>query len=159
MHAYAYFLRTALIGAALSVGGAAQESKMVLQLESVTWNPTEHQLTWTVAKGSLDEDGKFQKSNPPVTYKIDMDAAVMTLNGEGRRFSRAEAIRMRPLMDILSRYAAESTVWWDQGEGEPLDGSGSRKLDKKRVEPEESEKPPKRDGRLVKLTLPPLPSR
>jgi hypothetical protein len=78
----------------------------------------------------------------------------MRLNGEGRRFSRAEAIRMRPLMDILARYAAESTVWWDQGEGEPLDGSGGRKVDKQRPDRETPAKPPRKDANLVKLTVP-----
>jgi hypothetical protein len=156
MHAFGYFFRTALIGTALAaVAVAQQDSKVVLRLDAVTWNPTEHRLTWSVAKGTLDADGKFQKSNPPVTYEIDMDAAVMSLNGEGRRFSRAEAVRMRPLMDILTRYAAESTVWWDQGEGEPLDGSGGRKVDKHRPERERPAKPPRKDANLVKLTVPP----
>ncbi|HET8547233.1 MAG TPA: hypothetical protein VFL57_04480 [Bryobacteraceae bacterium] len=153
MHAYRYLFRTALAGAAFATVAAAQESRIVLHLESITWNPTQHRLTWTVAKGTLDGDGKFQPSNPGVTYEIDMDAAVMTLNGEGRRFSRAEAIRMRPLMDILARYAAESTVWWDQGQGEPLDGGRGRKLDKKRPPREEPEQPPNKNGRLVKLIV------
>jgi hypothetical protein len=154
MNAFRYFFQTAFVGAALATAAVAQESKVVLHLDSVTWNPVDHRLTWTVASGTLDEAGKFQRAKPPVTYEIDMDAAVMRLNGEGRRFSRAEAIRMRPLMDILARYAAESTVWWDQGEGEPLDGSGGRKVDKQRPDRETPAKPPRKDANLVKLTVP-----
>ena len=73
---------TALVGTA-----SAQESKTALRLESVTWNPVDHKLTWAVAKGSLDPDGHFQEkqTTETSTYEINMDEATMMFNGAPRR--------------------------------------------------------------------------
>jgi hypothetical protein len=98
----------------------AQE-KPARRLESVTWNPAEHKLTWTVSTGKSSTDGKFQPKDT-FQYEIDMDAAVMSTSGEDRRFSKEEAVRVHALMDMVAKYAAESTIWWDAGEGEPLSG-------------------------------------
>ena len=49
---------------------------------------------------------------------MSIDSAVMKFNGEDRHFDPVEAKHVRALMDLLSVYAVESTVWWDQGKGE-----------------------------------------
>lgn len=97
----------------------AEGNKTARRVESITWNPVDHKLVWTVSKGTVNSMGKFQASDQS-TYEIDMDAALMTLSGEDRRFSKSEAVSVHALMDVVAKYAAESTVWWDAGNGEPL---------------------------------------
>ena len=129
-------LLTALIAVALPV--AAQEKngegagRKARRLESVTWNPVDHKLTWTVIDGSLADKGKFE-GDKRTTFSIDMDAATMSLEGEDRRFSRMEATSVHRLMDMVAKYAAESTLWWEAGEGErlPKDGSGNSRIDQR----------------------------
>ena len=101
------------------------QDKPVRRLEGVTWSPADHKLTWTVASGKMT-DGKFE-ARERFTYEIDMDAAVMTNSGQDRRFSKQEAVRVHALMDMVAKYAAESTIWWDAGEGEPVDGKSKGK--------------------------------
>lgn len=79
----------------------------------------DHKLTWTVSEGTMT-DGKFQGGHQS-TYEIRMDKALMSVQGEDRRFSRSEAVNVHALMDLVAKYAVESTVWWDAGEGEPVD--------------------------------------
>lgn len=117
------------LGIAASSGA---QDKPARRLESVTWNPTNHKLTWTIAQGSL-ENGKFVEKSK-ATYEIDMDEATMTANGEGRRFSKSEAVSVHALMDLVAKYAAESTLWWDAGQGEPIDKDNRSKV--KRSTPE-----------------------
>jgi hypothetical protein len=105
-------------------GKGQDPNKSARRLETITWNPVDHKLTWTVTKGTLDS-GKFQ-SKEKTTYEINMDSATMTLNGEGRRFSKREAVSVHALMDLVAKYAAESTMWWDAGHGDPVDGSGDQ---------------------------------
>jgi hypothetical protein len=100
------------------------ESKNVSlrRLESVTWDSVKHQFSWEVSKGEKKGDTYEPQAND--RYEINMDKATMTVNGESRRFSEEEAANVRTLMDFISKYALESTVWWEYGEGEPLDGKG-----------------------------------
>lgn len=91
------------------------------RLESINWNPVKNELTWVVSKGDLT--GGSYKPLASDNYLINMADATMTYNGETRRFSKQEAENVQVLMDLLSKYAVDSTVWWDQGQGEPLDGS------------------------------------
>jgi hypothetical protein len=103
------------------------------RLESITWNPIDHKLTWTVSTGALN-DGKFEGAKK-LTYEIRMDQALMSVEGEDRRFSKNEAVSVHRLMDLVAKYAAESTLWWEAGEGEPLDKDGSSsKVDRKKDE-------------------------
>jgi hypothetical protein len=122
-----------------SAAMAAGEEARARRLESVTWSPRNHKLTWTVSEGTADDKGEF-KGNSKITYEIDLDAATMELNGEGRRFSKAEAVRVHALMDVVAKYAAESTVWWEAGEGEPLSEKDKSVIDNDRKE----RKPPRR---------------
>jgi hypothetical protein len=112
-----------MTGACLAVFFAAGSSVQAQdrgprRLESVTWNSVEHKLTWVVSTG---KPGDTQKPAETKTYKIDMDAAIMTFNEENRRFSSEEAASVHALMDLLSKYAVESTVWWEAGQGQRID--------------------------------------
>ena len=92
------------------------------RLEAVTWNPVTEELTWVVSSG--DRSAGAYKSGGEETYKIHMDDAIMGFEGERRRFSPEEAKQVHKLMDLISRYAVESTIWWEHGEGEKLDDRG-----------------------------------
>ncbi len=98
------------------------------RLESVTWNSVNHQLTWTISQGAKESSGfKALKSD---NYQISMDSATMTFNGETRRFSKEEAANVHVLMDVIAKYAVDSTVWWDEGQGEPVDGTAPKQEQK-----------------------------
>ncbi len=95
----------------------------VRRLESVTWDSVKHELKWEVSTGEKKGNGYQPRSSD--RYAIDMDKATMTVNGERRRFSEDEAANVRTLMDFVSKYAVESTVWWESGEGDPVDENGT----------------------------------
>jgi len=104
------------------------------RLESFTWDSVKHQLTWKVSKG--EKAGDSYKPMSTDQYHIDMDNATMTVAGETRRFSKEEADNVQVLMGLISEYAVESTVWWEKGEGDPVDGKGNRA-------PQQPSKPPR----------------
>lgn len=112
---------TLFVFAAAAFSGDAKTRR----LETVTWNPSEHKLTWIVSSGEVDPQGGF-KAKTSQTYVIDMDAATMSYSGEDRKFSSDEATRVHRLMDLVAKYAVESTVWWDDGQGEKLDKNRKR---------------------------------
>lgn len=122
------FAVNSVVVLALSMVACAQEPK-ARRLESVTWNPAEHKLTWVVSHGTRDAAGKFTSSKQE-TYNINMAEATMMFNGDTRRFSPQEAKNVHMLMDLVAKYAIESTVWWDQGQGEPVGGSEKVRSDK-----------------------------
>jgi len=93
------------------------------RLESVTWNSVKHELTWVVSKGEKKE-GAGYKPLGSASYLINMDEATMKVSGETRRFSKEEAANVYVLMDLIAKYAVDSTVWWDDGQGEPVNGDG-----------------------------------
>src|SRR3954454_24096924 len=128
MNRYLPILRVVFLASAVATIALADDSKEALRLDSVIWNPVDHTLKWSVSKGAIDSNGKFQGSNQTMSYEIDMDAAVMSVKGERRGFSKVEAVTVRRLMDMVAKYAAESTVWWDEGQGEPLDKRPSKDL-------------------------------
>jgi len=101
--------------AACAQQGGVQKLKP-RRLESLTWNSVKHELTWVVSNS--------EKEKKEQGYRIQMDSASMNVNGESRGFSKREAANVRVLMDILSRYAIESTMWWEDGQGEKLDEKG-----------------------------------
>jgi hypothetical protein len=106
---------TVVVVAAFAQQGGVQKAKS-RRLESLSWNSVKHELSWVVSGG--EEQKKEQ------IFRINMDAATMSFNGETRGFSKREAANVRVLMDILSRYAIESTVWWEDGQGDKLDDKG-----------------------------------
>lgn len=91
------------------------------RLQSVTWDLKSHKLMWVVQQG-VEENGQFVSKGAD-RYEISPDEAVMKFANEQRGFTREEATSLHKLLDTLSLYCAESVVWWDQGQGEPLDGS------------------------------------
>ncbi|MDP2996949.1 MAG: hypothetical protein Q8N47_05630 [Bryobacterales bacterium] len=139
----------ALLAAGAVVYGA--EAKSPRRLESITWSPSDHKLSWVISSGTKDTAGKY-KPVKSQTYNIDMSAATMTLNGEGRRFSRDEAKNVQVLMDLVSKYAVESTVWWDQGQGTPLGKENKNETDVNQQQPRRTRPaiPPRRPADLVK---------
>jgi hypothetical protein len=91
----------------------------VRRLEAVTWNPVTDELTWVVSAGT--KNGNTYQPGSSETYIIQLESATMKFKNEGRRFSDAEAEYVHMLMDVISRYAVESTVWWEAGGGEKID--------------------------------------
>jgi hypothetical protein len=98
-------------------------SRALRRLESIHWDSVKHELTWEVSRGARKDGSYLLRSTDH--YIIKMDNATMTVNGETRRFSEEEATNARMLLDFVSKYAVESTVWWEQGQGDPLDDKGA----------------------------------
>ena len=164
MYAYPHLFRVTILTLSLIFAAEAQQDepkkRQARRLDSVTWSPSDHKLTWTVIDGSL-KDGKFEPGKK-ISFEINMDAATMHASGEDRRFSKQEAASVHRLMDLVAKYAAESTLWWEAGEGERLDGDSSkidRKEDEKRHQrPEFLPERPKRkddprDRKVIKISL------
>ncbi len=92
----------------------------VKKLATVTWDLDSHKLVWVVQKGTM-VNGEFKAASEQ-RYEITPDDAVMATLTERRGFDDDEAASLRKLLDFLSLYCAESVVWWEQGEGKPLNG-------------------------------------
>ena len=105
-------------------GNGASES--VHRLEFVTWDPAKCELVWEVTTGT--RNGDHYTPSQRATYRIDMDAAVMRVGAERRGFDKDEATNVHLLMDMISRYAAESTVWWENGFGVKIDSPRERPM-------------------------------
>lgn len=95
--------------------------KKAVRLESLTWDPVNSKLSWVVTEGTVDESERYTPEGPRSFYSIDMRRAVMFFEGDGRRFSKQEALGVSALLNRLSRYTLESVLWWQEGEGEPID--------------------------------------
>lgn len=91
------------------------------RLESVTWNSVKHELTWVISNGEKT-DGSLYRAGASDNYQISLDEATMSFAGETRRFSKEEASNVHVLMDLIAKYAVDSTVWWEDGQGEPVNG-------------------------------------
>ncbi len=102
----------------------APQGKSTRRLESVTWNSVKHELTWVISRGEK-KDGATYSPNAEDKYEINMDDATMLFKGERRGFSKEEASNVHLLMDLIAKYAIDSTIWWDQGQGQKLDGNGN----------------------------------
>lgn len=144
MNTYRTLIAAAAVLALTAGTALAQKSERESRrLESITWNPVDHKLTWTVSLGASNQ-GKFEGAKK-FTYEIKMDQAMMTVDGEDRRFSKTEAVSVHRLMDLVAKYAAESTLWWEAGEGEPIGKEGgSSRVDRKKTRPRNPELLPDR---------------
>jgi hypothetical protein len=100
---------------------SAQDStpETVKHLKSVTWDLNTHKLVWVVETGTKT-NGDFVASGT-ARYEVSPDEARMKFADETRGFTAEEAASLHHLLDVLSVYCAESTVWWDQGKGVPID--------------------------------------
>jgi hypothetical protein len=93
------------------------------RLESLNWNPVTGKLTWAVSQGSRNAQGEYVPDHEQIVYEIDLPQAVMSHNGAERRFSKEEAANVLTVMGLISKYAQDSTMWWESGKGE---GVGQR---------------------------------
>ncbi len=125
------------------------DSAALRRLESVTWDSVKHELSWDVSRG--DKKGDAYQPHSKDRYEINMDSATMTVNGETRHFSDDEAANVRTLMDFISRYALESTVWWENGEGDPVDGNGNVKPGKPTKPERQTPQVPGREGKAIRI--------
>jgi hypothetical protein len=133
---------------------APPDDRATRRLESVTWDSVRHQLAWVVSKG--EKDGPEYKPLAKQEYLINMDKATMTVHGETRGFSREEAVNVRVLMDLIAKYAVDSTVWWDGGEGERVDENGNPKA---RPKPKQERQPSQDEGvALMRVSNPSQPA-
>jgi len=89
------------------------------RLESITWNPVTQELTWVLSTGDLNGTGYSPTKQE--SYVIHMDAATMNAEGQARHFDPDEAEQVGKVMDLICRYALESTLWWEHGGGESPD--------------------------------------
>jgi len=89
------------------------QAQPVKRLQSVTWDLTTHKLVWIVEKGTV-VDGEFVAASK-VKYEVSPDESFMALAGEKRSFGEEEGDALHHLLDVLSLYCVESTVWWDHG--------------------------------------------
>lgn len=103
----------------------AKPDRAPRRLESVTWNSVKRELSWVISKGERDSQSGAYKPLSTQTYLINMDRATMSFNGETRGFSKQEAINVLALLEIVAKYAIESTIWWDRGYGQRLDEKGN----------------------------------
>ena len=90
----------------------------VKRLQSVTWDLKTHKLLWVVQTGT-EKDGSFVPG-ASAQYEISPTDATMASGPEKRGFTHEEASSLNDLLNVLSLYCAESTVWWDQGQGTPV---------------------------------------
>ncbi len=121
-------------------GTPSEMGKSSRRLESVTWNSVKHELTWVISKGEKKEGASY-KALANENYEINMDDATMSFSGETRRFSKQEAANVHVLMDLIAKYAVDSTIWWADGQGEPVngDGKGTQEPKKPRNHPQPSD--------------------
>ena len=140
-------LKTAVVLVSLAAMAVAQDSKPaeMKKLATVTWDLDAHKLIWVVQKGT-ENSGKFEVSKED-RYEITPDDAVMSYLQEKRGFTEDEATSLHHLLDVLSLYCAESTAWWDDGQGVPLDSTGKPTGPGKNPEkPDNSVQPHRVDG-------------
>ena len=112
-------LRASAILLLAALSGLAQHPNAT-RLESVTWNGDGCVLTWEVSEGTIGQNGEYQAETRK-SYQIDLHKATMRTGGEKRGFDKQEATQVhRLVIEVLGRYAMESTVWWEEGHGERL---------------------------------------
>ena len=105
------------------VTAAVAQDKPSVQAErltSITWDAMSGKLVWTVQKGVASGE-EFVPSSEEQRYEISPENAVMAFEGQERGFTDKEAAWLQGLLRVLSVYCAESTVWWDRGQGVPLE--------------------------------------
>ena len=115
------------------------------RLESVTWDLKSHKLIWVVQKGH-ERNGEFVATSTD-KYEISPDDAVMAAANERRGFTKEEAASLHKLLDTLSMYCAESVVWWDQGQGVPVDGAPGKSHKVEEKDPFKPHQGPKKTPR------------
>ncbi len=82
------------------------------RVESITIDPQQCVLRWTVTRGEL-QNGEYAAKGKPETYEIEFHKAEMTHDGATHKFSPQEAVRVHEVMQAISKYAAESVEWFE----------------------------------------------
>ena len=115
------------------------------RLESVTWDLKSHKLIWVVQRAT----SATASSSPPLptNTRSPPDDAVMAAANERRGFTKEEAASLHKLLDTLSMYCAESVVWWDQGQGVPVDGAPGKSHKVEEKDPFKPHQGPKKTPR------------
>lgn len=111
-----------------------EQAESPRRLESVTWNSVRHELTWVISNGDKG-GGTLYRPGPSENYRISLDEATMSYEGETRRFGRDEASNVHVLMDLIAKYAVDSTVWWEDGQGDPVNGREPKKEERAPAKP------------------------
>ena len=124
----------------------------VKRLGSVTWNLDSHKLVWVVQKGAM-VNGEFVPASEQ-KYEISPDSAVMAVAEEMRGFDDNEAVSLHHLLDVLSLYCAESVVWWDEGQGAPLDKAPAAQPAKPKTEKNDKNNKVDPSGKPVRVGQP-----
>jgi hypothetical protein len=93
------------------------------RIASVNWNIETGKLDWVVQSG-VEHNGQFVPSSKEERYQISPEEAKMVFQGQQRAFTTQEADWLQSLLHVLTVYCAESTIWWEQGKGTPLDEHG-----------------------------------
>lgn len=101
-----------------------QEEEKRYKLMNVIWSLSDHRLRWDVGVGHSGPGGKFVLERLTDQSEIDPDLATMSVAGETRKFSEQEAASLHRMLDTLAMYCAESTAWWDSGQGEKVQPAG-----------------------------------
>ena len=89
----------------------------IKRVVSVSWNLQTGKLAWVVQTGTEGKDGFVASSEEH--YEISPTDAVMTGQGEERRFTAEEGSWLKNLLHVLTVYCVESTIWWYRGESAP----------------------------------------
>jgi hypothetical protein len=117
----ALFLSFAALAVAQDAVALAPDSEAIKakRVASVTWDLQTHKLVWVVQNG-VQQNGEFVPSSEE-RYEVSPQEGAMAFEGEQRGFAIQEAAWLQQLLNILTVYCAESVVWWNAGQGEPLD--------------------------------------
>ncbi|PIR96792.1 MAG: hypothetical protein COT91_04805 [Candidatus Doudnabacteria bacterium CG10_big_fil_rev_8_21_14_0_10_41_10] len=101
-----------------------------IHIQDVKIDFKEGYITWIVTTGMAEASGKFRGTAPPKSYSVSIRDRIMRVDGEKRRFSEQEQIvvasQVSSFFEGLKRYAVSSTIWWQDGNGEPVRRSVSK---------------------------------
>ncbi|HEY7387209.1 MAG TPA: hypothetical protein VH640_01790 [Bryobacteraceae bacterium] len=100
-----------------------QKDTPAKRISSIKWDTQTGKLEWVVQSG-VERNGQFVPSSQEERYEITPEQAMMAFQGQQRGFTTQEADWLQQLLHVLTVYCAESTVWWAEGQGTPLDSHG-----------------------------------
>jgi hypothetical protein len=103
----------------LATSAVAQEQTIhVKRVASVTWDSQSGKLVWVVQDGQ-EQNGEFVASSEE-RYEVSPKEAVIAVEGQQRKFTDTEVTRLWSLLHSLTLFCVESTMWWETGQGVPL---------------------------------------
>ena len=117
---FALFLSFAALAVAQDAVAPDSEAIKAKRVVSVTWDLQTHKLVWVVQNG-VQQNGEFVPSSEE-RYEVSPQEGAMAFEGEQRGFTVQEAAWLQQLLNVLTVYCAESVVWWNAGQGDPLEG-------------------------------------